>query len=94
VEALHEVGGILLTSKYTKLANRIQAHGIAPPAWNGMNLRDYFAAKAMAALINTLPSGLAEGEMKAQGFGYGEVDAFIAKCAYDYADAMLKERNK
>lgn len=31
VEAFHEVGGILLTSKYTQLANRIVAEGIAPP---------------------------------------------------------------
>ena len=32
VEALHEVGGILLTSKYTVLANRIEAHGIEQPS--------------------------------------------------------------
>ena len=32
VRALHEVGGILLTCKYTVLANRIEAHGIEQPS--------------------------------------------------------------
>lgn len=47
----------------------------------GMTLRDYFAAKAMQAMI------------AAVGYHRGEVD-FMAESAYDCADAMLKERAK
>lgn len=44
----------------------------------GMTLRDYFAAKAMQALLsNTRPQG---------------TDLHIVKASYEIADAMLKER--
>lgn len=43
----------------------------------GMTLRDYFAAKAMAALIAKIPL---------------QVRQDIAESAYDYADAMLARR--
>lgn len=46
---------------------------------SGMNLRDYFAAKAMQAWIS-------------RGDDNGEND--IAKWSYDMADAMLKARDK
>lgn len=48
-------------------------------AQEGMELRDYFAAKAMASFIHPTDSLCAE-------------DA--AKAAYQYADAMLAERSK
>ena len=48
---------------------------------NGMSLRDYFAAKAMAALL------VSEPEAKAS-FGT------CAEWAYQAADAMLAERDK
>lgn len=44
----------------------------------GMNLRDYFAAKAMAALM--------------MGCFVGESDEIVAKAAYETADAMMKAR--
>ncbi len=47
---------------------------------DGMSLRDYFAAKAMAAIVGTTNT-----ETMAR------VD-LIAECAYEYADAMLKAR--
>lgn len=52
--------------------------------WNGadegMTLRDYFAAKAMAALI--------------EDGGYGSRNNDLAKGAYSVADAMLRAREK
>lgn len=47
-------------------------------ASEGMTLRDYFAAKVMAEMVNN-PNGTWETD---------------AKCAYAAADAMLKEREK
>lgn len=49
--------------------------------WPGMTLRDYFAAKAMQALL-THGQGLATERTK------------LACGAYAYADAMLAERAK
>lgn len=46
----------------------------------GMTLRDYFAAKALHGLISCPNS-------------YGHKDEF-AKHSYEYADAMLTERNR
>ena len=45
---------------------------------NGMDLRDYFAAKAMQALI--------EDEQSCPDW--------LSKTAYEYADAMMKAREK
>jgi hypothetical protein len=50
--------------------------------YHGMALRDYFAAKAMQALISRFPHDNNEWEEK-----------HIADAAYFMADAMLKERN-
>ena len=62
-------------------------------AKEGMSLRDYFAAKAMQAHIlganensRAITSEMRRREMNAQ--------TLIAKMAYEYADAMLKEREK
>lgn len=62
---------------------------------DGMTLRDYFAAKAMAAFIQATvhiePSELANAVSK-----QGHEDAFglTAEFAYKQADAMLKAREK
>ena len=47
------------------------------PVTAGMELRDYFAAKAMQALISADPMRIYE---------------YVATDAYGYADAMLKAR--
>lgn len=47
----------------------------------GMSLRDYFAAKAMQALIERY------------GYERSETDN-LAECSYDVADSMLAERAK
>ena len=53
----------------------------AIPAFpNGMTLRDYFAAKAMQAIIST-------GKAK-------NTPELIATAAYEMADLMMQERNK
>lgn len=61
-------------------------------AWDtGMSLRDYFAAKAMAAII----SGSAFPQISTLA-AKADVDAgeFLATAAYEYADAMLKARKE
>ena len=58
----------------------------AYPAEPGMSLRDYFAAKAMAAHVMRHP-------VDAGGTDY-PFDATMAEWAYAQADAMLKERDK
>ena len=47
----------------------------------GMSLRDYFAAKAMQALLARLTYGIEDDPTD------------VASVAYDYADAMMKERD-
>ena len=54
--------------------------------FNGMTLRDYFAAKALAALINHPHKDHANCGAKAV--------PILAVMAYQYADAMLAERAK
>lgn len=65
-------------------------HG--PYATDGMSLRDYFAAKAMQALIGV------ESDPKCNawlGNPQGRtLDQWAAEAAYEYADAMLKARAK
>ena len=51
-------------------------------SYEGMTLRDYFAAKAMQGLLIGIESGK---EHQA---------ALIPKIAYDMADVMLKEREQ
>jgi hypothetical protein len=56
---------------------------------HGLTMRDYFAAKAMQALIahekqaSQLPSA-----------NIGDFDVRVAFAAYRYADAMLERKNK
>ena len=51
-----------------------------PTQYNGMSLRDYFAGQALAGY---LANAKAESRV-----------AVVAEWAYDYADAMLAERQK
>jgi hypothetical protein len=55
----------------------------------GMALRDYFAAKAMQAIITKRPH-----EVVQAGDGPDEDNFNVARGAYDYADAMLKVRGE
>lgn len=52
---------------------------------NGMSLRDYFAARAMEAMIT---KGMEYNKRGAAGV------SFIVEYAYEYADAMIKQRHK
>jgi len=54
-----------------------------PTQCSGMTLRDYFAAKAMHAIVSTLP--------RVHDRQASELYS-IALGSYDYADAMLKAR--
>ena len=56
-------------------------------AYQGMSLRDYFAAKAMQGGIGLIP------HMKPPADGI-TVPQAITKMAYEYADAMLKAREE
>jgi hypothetical protein len=55
------------------------------PDFNGMSLRDYFAAQAMQAAIGLIP------HMQPPTSGKTVPDCLTAM-AYEYADAMLKAR--
>jgi hypothetical protein len=56
----------------------------SPNTNTGMFLRDYFAAKAMQALIAS-PRGTPDGK--------DVTDTYYAKCAYEVADAMMTARS-
>ena len=51
--------------------------------FNGMDLRDYFAAKAMQAII---------GKADDKSTAIEEVDLWIGNYAYKIADAMMEVR--
>lgn len=55
--------------------------------YGGMTLRDYFAAKAMQAILN---QGGALGAVSKTG----NAQDVCARMAYAFADAMLAERDK
>ena len=57
-------------------------HPDTPPEYDGMTLRDYFAAKVIQGM---LASGNLPKTMP---------DADIAECSYNLADAMLKAREE
>jgi hypothetical protein len=56
------------------------------PGFSGMNLRDYFAAKAMQSIVSCVVPGLSASSQES-------INA-IGTAAYVIADAMLKERTK
>lgn len=55
----------------------------------GMTLRDYFAARAMQAIITN--DSLLHGASEYYGDDVGSEES-VARLAYDQADAMLKAR--
>ena len=55
--------------------------------YDGMTLRDYFAAKAMTAVI------LMENAAHREGYMFEGWQALAEDC-YNWADAMLKARNQ
>lgn len=55
---------------------------------HGMSLRDYFAAKAMQALIPLFSSGTLSVKD-----GTPATEAHVSEQAYAFADAMLEARN-
>ena len=61
--------------------------GVTRKVLYGMTLRDYFAAKAMQGGIGLIP------HMQAPKGGV-TVPESIAQMAYEYADAMLKQRGR
>ena len=52
---------------------------------SGMDLRDYFAAKAMQAII---------GKSDDRSLDIGEIDNWIGDYAYVVADALMEARDK
>lgn len=62
-------------------------------AYGGMSLRDYFAAKAMAATIASERANDAISEMmERRSIDTNQAPAFVAEAAYVFADAMLAAR--
>jgi hypothetical protein len=59
---------------------------------NGMSLRDYFAAKAMESLI--FNTKFIVEKIKIEGYGEYNLNDVIANSAFEFADAMLKAREK
>lgn len=63
---------------------------------DGMSLRDVFAMKAMETLIAKIPLVDVDGKI-GRIMSQAQADAIrigVAESAYNYADAMLAERNK
>lgn len=59
---------------------------------NGMTLRDYFAAKAMTAMVAGEGARMiADRDKRYDETNWKEV---VASNAYDFADAMMEERKK
>jgi len=58
----------------------------------GMDLRDYFAAKSIQPAFDMLKSDL--DSTIPEGYEWGDAEDFeeVAKRAYQMADAMMKER--
>ena len=71
-------------------------HPDTPPEYDGMTLRDYFAAKAMEKLIEKKHDSI----FKILKKSYEHDDAIemsqlmVADMAYKWADAMMKEREQ
>jgi hypothetical protein len=62
------------------------------PGQRGMTLRDYFAAKAMGALIAALASNEAFCTTMLSRSDLDSIEA-VAELAYKHADAMIDERD-
>ena len=76
---------------------------VQPPFSSGMSLRDYFAAQALAAMIQRLgpivkvegtgPLTLMPDHPAVSEEDGRQIRRAVAMVAYEYADAMVKERN-
>lgn len=73
----------------TGVGNAGQQYDVPPQ--DGMSLRDYFAAKAMHAVLTNDKRFVAVAETYEKEAGIGSRDA-VAQYAYEYADAMLRAR--
>ena len=63
--------------------------------YEGMTLRDYFAAKAMQSILQDYdPAILFDAEELAKPLGIPSTSSLIAEDAYLMADAMLKARKE
>jgi hypothetical protein len=71
-----------------------QDHSKYQTAIPGMTIRDYFAAKAMAAIIAKQPLGRATPENEESLAAWAEACAMATVGAYMYADAMLRAREE
>ena len=58
----------------------------------GMTLRDYFAGKAMQGVVADSKGMMALYEIAKENGNH--LTIAVAECAYAYAEAMLKEREK
>lgn len=77
-----------MTMIYDELKNGGPAFPLNDPLIGaGMTLRDYFAARAMSAIII---GAMADGTK----FNPESSSPVVARVAYNIADAMLKERSK
>lgn len=63
------------------------AYQVAPDS-GGMTMRDYFAAKAMQAILGHPKSGNLNAIVAEGG------PAIISRAAFEMADSMIRERNK
>jgi hypothetical protein len=64
--------------------------------WQGVDLRDFFAAAALTGLMSGMFSDPQSYELFRQGAEKREMSPkdLAAKLVYAYADALLAERNK
>ena len=77
-----------LVHPYEEWLDTLDPYTLNPIRHKGMTLRDYFAAKAMAALICET---LIEGNKRIE-LSFDNVVKKTANASYDIADAMIKAR--
>ena len=81
VDVAGVAGGALMSKEH----NGGSAFPTPAPGYPGMSLRDYLAVKAAAALLVRMQKILKD---------WPDHYANIAEMSYEFADAMLKEREK
>jgi len=77
-------GGSAFPEVYTETHGEWGDYRSEVTSTSGMSLRDFFAAKAMQAIVSN-------NERTGPEFGYADVD-IISRRAYQQADAMLRAR--